>query len=141
MEESRPVSACPALMSWSRRAASGIAQSIWRRLPGPICQPDDRAAGRVGDRGDAQFEYGRNLPSELDTHKDVTAANGETTAMPRSIEDAAAWRAKATESRAHAAGTRDPQPRSSLLKIAESYEHLAAIVEKAAADTKLKLFD
>src|SRR5262245_39633415 len=83
----------------------------------------------------------RFLQSELSTHKGVTVAKpGETTAMPRSMEDAAVWRAKADEARAHAAKTTDPQIRSAMLKIAQSYEHLAAIVERTAADATLSLY-
>jgi heme-degrading monooxygenase HmoA len=57
------------------------------------------------------------------------------------MEDTAAWRAKANEARAHAAGTTDPQIRSAMLKIAESYEHLAAIAERTAADATLSLYN
>jgi hypothetical protein len=53
------------------------------------------------------------------------------------MEDAAAWRAKAEQVRALAAEKRDPQLRAAMLKIAESYEHLAGILERAAAYTKL----
>jgi hypothetical protein len=59
--------------------------------------------------------------------------------MLLSEESAATWRAKAVEARACAAQLTDPQVRSAMLKIAESYEHLAAIAERAATATKLKL--
>ena len=54
--------------------------------------------------------------------------------MPRSDDDAAAlWRAKAQDARGQAARMIDSQARSTMLKIAQSYEHLAEIAERAAA--------
>jgi hypothetical protein len=57
--------------------------------------------------------------------------------MPESTEAAALWRAKAEETRAFAEKLTDRQARLALLKIAESYEHLAIVAERAAAATKL----
>jgi hypothetical protein len=59
--------------------------------------------------------------------------------MPSPTGASAIWRAKAKEVRAHADQMTDPQARSTMLKIAESYEHLADIAERAATGTKPKL--
>ena len=59
--------------------------------------------------------------------------------MPGSNHAAATWRARAEEVRAQAALMTDSQARSTMLKIAESYEHLAEIAERAASATKPKL--
>jgi hypothetical protein len=58
--------------------------------------------------------------------------------MPTSTEPPSIWRAKAEEARAHAARMTDQHARLTMLKIAESYEHLADIVEKAVAATRPK---
>jgi hypothetical protein len=58
-------------------------------------------------------------------------------AMPQGTEATALWRAKAEEARTLAEQATDPQVRLAMLKIAESYEHLAAIAERSAAATKL----
>jgi hypothetical protein len=52
--------------------------------------------------------------------------------MPWGTDDGRHWRDKAVEARAQAAQMTDPQARSTMLKIAESYEHLAGIAERAA---------
>ena len=60
--------------------------------------------------------------------------------MPQDMEEAAAlWQAKAKEARALAKELTDPQVRVTMLRIAESYEHLAEIAERAAAALKMKL--
>jgi hypothetical protein len=56
--------------------------------------------------------------------------------MPQRTNAAALWLAKADEARALAERTQDPQIRSSMLRIAESWEHLASIAERAAYATK-----
>jgi len=54
--------------------------------------------------------------------------------MPQSVEAIACWRAQAEEARARVAQTTDPQIRTALLRIAESYEHLAAIAERVTKE-------
>jgi hypothetical protein len=61
--------------------------------------------------------------------------------MPLSSDTAIRWRAKAEEARAIAAAMTDRQARLTMLKIAEGYEHLAGIAERAAAISKFKLQD
>ncbi|HWE19989.1 MAG TPA: hypothetical protein VG758_22875 [Hyphomicrobiaceae bacterium] len=52
--------------------------------------------------------------------------------MPSGKEAAAVWRAKAEEARANAAQATERQARATFLKIAEAYDHLADIAERAA---------
>jgi hypothetical protein len=54
--------------------------------------------------------------------------------MPSSTEAGAHWRTKAAEARALAERMTDPQARASMMKIAESYDHLAEIAERAAVN-------
>ena len=56
--------------------------------------------------------------------------------MPQSNDAGALWRLRAEEARAHAQQITDPQVRSALLKIAESYEHRAAVAERGAVAAK-----
>jgi len=51
--------------------------------------------------------------------------------MPPSTDAAAVWRAKAGDARAQAEQMKDPQARSTMFKIAEGYEHIAEISERA----------
>jgi hypothetical protein len=59
--------------------------------------------------------------------------------MPPGKDAAAYWRAKAEEARANAALATDRDAVATFLKIAESYDHLADIAERAAASSTMKL--